>query len=109
MLARNTSGRPGTRLPLSLFVPCWSHVQSHAWGRMGHVPDKNQTSLWNGPGYGQNQYETAERVKTVNNIRTSTAIWHTHTWPHTRYAARITGTAPGHAAAEADGVMHTHT
>ena len=63
MPARNTSGRPGTRLPLSSFAPCWSHAQSHVWGRTERAPDKNRTSLWNGPGYGRSQYETAERVK----------------------------------------------
>lgn len=62
MLAHNTSGRPGTQGPPSLFVPCWSHAQSHVWVQMGHALGENQTSLWNDPGYDQNQYETTERV-----------------------------------------------
>lgn len=65
MLAHNTSGRPGTQGPLSWSVPCWSHAQSHVWEQMGHVPDENQTSLWNGPEYGQNQYETTERMNNI--------------------------------------------
>lgn len=70
MLAHNTSGRPGILGPLSWSVPCWSHAQSRVSEQMGHVPDENQTSLWNGPGCGQNQYETTERVNKIMNIRT---------------------------------------
>lgn len=64
-LAHNTSGRPGTQRPPSLFVLCWSHAQSHVSVQMGHALDENQTSLWNDPGYDQNQYETTERVNII--------------------------------------------
>ena len=106
MPARNNSGIPGTRLPLSLFVPCWSRARSHVWGRTGRAPDKNRTSLWNGPGYGQSQYETAERVKTVTYSRIATVIWHTQ--QHTvTVLLELTGTALRHTAAGTDMAIHT--
>jgi hypothetical protein len=107
MLARNNFGRPGTRLPLSLFVLCWSHAQSHLWGRMGHAPAEIQTSLWNGPGCGQNLYGTAETVENVAYIRTATVLWHTQDNALTMLL-EFTGTAIRHTAAETDVVMHVH-